>query len=223
MMSMFGYSSPRRKHRSIPGPIALALVAGAVAAAVALVPAWRSAPHLRVVRVGYLLASGQPTIQQLSDIVRRYGPRCVINLREEISQESLRQERDWCDRHHVRFVHLPVSYTRLDPQEWTNLASVLSDPTCQPVLVHCRSGLHRTGMVIACYRMAVERWSLRQARSEMQREGGREACERCADFLREWASAWAGRPGRGPVSDDRRLSAVSARPAAPYVTPDRLR
>ncbi len=209
MASMFGYGSPRRKHRSITGPIALALVAGTVAAAVALVPAWRSTPHFRVVRVGHLLASGQPTPQQLSDIVGRCGIKCVVNLREEISRESLHQERDWCDRHHVRFVHLPVSYSRLDPQEWTNLASVLEDPACQPVLVHCRSGLHRTGMVIACYRMSMERWSLRQARSEMQREGGREACERCDDFLREWAHAWIAKPGPRPISDDRRLSALS--------------
>lgn len=43
--------------------------------------------------------------------------------------------------------------------------------THQPIYVHCKAGVDRTGMVIAAYRMAVQGWTKPVAVSEIERMG----------------------------------------------------
>ena len=41
----------------------------------------------------------------------------------------------------------------------------------QPVLVHCKRGADRTGVVVACYRIGYEGWSAEEALEEAERYG----------------------------------------------------
>ena len=45
--------------------------------------------------------------------------------------------------------------------------SIVNNPELQPVLVHCKHGSDRTGMMIAIYRIAYDGWSKQQAIDEM--------------------------------------------------------
>ncbi len=49
--------------------------------------------------------------------------------------------------------------------------AVLSDPARQPVLVHCKHGADRTGLVIAAYRIRFDHWSVAKARTELRSMG----------------------------------------------------
>ena len=44
---------------------------------------------------------------------------------------------------------------------------IIKTPELQPVLVHCKHGSNRTGMMIAIYRIAYGGWSKQQAIDEM--------------------------------------------------------
>ena len=44
---------------------------------------------------------------------------------------------------------------------------IVNNPEWQPVLVHCKHGSDRTGMMIAIYRIAYQGWSKQQAIDEM--------------------------------------------------------
>jgi protein-tyrosine phosphatase len=48
---------------------------------------------------------------------------------------------------------------------------VMTDPAAQPVLVHCKHGSDRTGVVVAAYRIVVQGWSKEDAIREL-RDGG---------------------------------------------------
>jgi len=48
---------------------------------------------------------------------------------------------------------------------------VVTDPTMQPVLVHCKYGSDRTGMMVAIYRIVIEGWSKTEAIDEMVNGG----------------------------------------------------
>lgn len=46
-----------------------------------------------------------------------------------------------------------------------------TDPVSGPVYVHCDGGRHRTGAMIAVYRMAIEGWDIQRAYREMRQYG----------------------------------------------------
>jgi tyrosine-protein phosphatase SIW14 len=51
------------------------------------------------------------------------------------------------------------------------ILALLEDPARGPVYVHCRRGDDRTGMVIACYRIAHDHWSNAKALQEARNNG----------------------------------------------------
>lgn len=47
----------------------------------------------------------------------------------------------------------------------------VSDPAHQPAYVHCQAGKGRTGVAVACYRMAVDGWTAEKALAEAKKFG----------------------------------------------------
>jgi protein tyrosine phosphatase (PTP) superfamily phosphohydrolase (DUF442 family) len=58
-------------------------------------------------------------------------------------------------------------------------------PANQPVYVHCEAGKGRTGVAVACYRMAVEGWTADQAIADGAKYGL--GLESQVDFIRDFA------------------------------------
>ena len=51
----------------------------------------------------------------------------------------------------------------------TRFLEIVTDPANQPVLVHCKNGVDRTGYMVALYRIEKEGWSKERALAEMNR------------------------------------------------------
>jgi tyrosine-protein phosphatase SIW14 len=67
------------------------------------------------------------------------------------------------------------------------------------IFVHCRVGDDRTGMMIAAYRMAFERWSAKQALEEMKKYGfsrvhRRLICPRLSEYEEHFPERFASKP-----------------------------
>jgi len=113
---------------------------------------------------GKLYRSGQPSEGQLEDWIREYGLRSIVSLRHSIPG----YERDIADRHGLRLYSITFSAkTGIADSQWEELRGILTDEGNQPVLVHCQSGVDRTGMVVALYRIEVQGWPLDRALREM--------------------------------------------------------
>jgi N-alpha-acetyl-L-2,4-diaminobutyrate deacetylase len=62
------------------------------------------------------------------------------------------------------------------------------------VLIHCKAGLHRTGCMLAIYRMEYEGWTKRQAVQEMKDNGfGESACTSDNDYVMQYVLSY--KPG----------------------------
>ena len=112
-------------------------------------------------------AGDQPLLQQL-------GVKTVINFYQ-------RSDAQWLNAPGIHQVHLPLRTDRIDDADvLAVLRSIRQAQAYGPVLIHCKHGQHRTGLIAALYRVVYQGWSKPQALAEM-RGGGFGGEERLAD------------------------------------------
>ena len=72
----------------------------------------------------------------------------------------------------LRFFSIPFDRAgRPDDAEIKQVLDIIDTPEYQPVLVHCKQGVDRTGTVIAIYRITHDGWTSEQAKAEANRYG----------------------------------------------------
>jgi protein tyrosine/serine phosphatase len=165
--------------------------------------------RLREVCPGRVYRSGQMTAAGFAQAVERLGIRTVLNLQDDypdpdislswLGSHSLK-ESELCRQLQVRFVFIAPDLIprRLLPQNRPEaierFLAVMDDPKSYPVLIHCKAGLHRTGVVVAVYRMEYEGWSPEEAARELLANGfGRTAGTAANDYITQYVLSY--RPG----------------------------
>ncbi|MCS7015599.1 MAG: tyrosine-protein phosphatase [Gemmatales bacterium] len=157
---------------------------------------YAEAKRLRIVEPGKLYRSGQLSQRGLERTLRRFGIRTVINLQEEAPNPELGAESEvaLCRRLAVRYVFLPcdsLSREQYQAGDWPESArlflALATDPASQPVLIHCRAGLHRTGVLCAIYRVCAQGWSTEAAWAELCAHGyGDDRCSGLSYTFRDY-------------------------------------
>jgi protein tyrosine/serine phosphatase len=142
--------------------------------------------RLRVVTTGKLYRSGRMTANGMEKTIKRYGIKTVINLMDEDTAPRMPasyfnrakvEESELCERLGARFIFLKtdlVSRFHADserPKAISEFLEIMRNPDNHPVLLHCRAGLHRTGVLTAVYRMEMEGWSATRAWEELRANG----------------------------------------------------
>ena len=175
-----------------------------IAAALIAVPltyyraSYAHAKRLREVTPSKFYRCGQLTAEGFRDAFERYHIRTVINLQNEapdplmpetyMDEPSVR-ESQLCAEHGVRYVFLhpdllpPTSGPDEQPKVVAEFLEIADDPEAYPILLHCKAGLHRTGLLTAIYRMEYEAWSLAAAVRELDANGFGKNCHTGNQYL----------------------------------------
>ncbi len=182
----------------------LAVVAALVAATLATYlyyrSVWEHSKRLRAVRPGVLYRSGQMTAEGFAEAVERLGIRTVINVQDDFPDPSIRKawggsvrESELCRKLGVRYVALaPDLQPRTTPGGPRPLVideflKVMDDPDAYPALIHCKAGLHRTGVLCAVWRREYDGWGAERAFLELKAHGfGDRACTISNDYVRQY-------------------------------------
>jgi tyrosine-protein phosphatase SIW14 len=125
-------------------------------------------PH--VVRIdAHVYRAKQPNQGEFAALAHM-GIKTVLDLRGGMIHEP--KERKWVEAAGMQYVGIGLSGL-LPPkeQQMAKILALLQNPARGPVLVHCRRGDDRTGVVIACYRIAHDRWTNARALQEARRNG----------------------------------------------------
>ncbi|MCI0380495.1 MAG: tyrosine-protein phosphatase [Gemmataceae bacterium] len=109
-------------------------------------------PNLQAVVPGRCYRSAQPTPEILALWAREFGLRTLINLRGENPElDWYRDEANAVKRLGLTHLDIVVSGKyQPQPQMLRILVDAL-DRSAEPILIHCGSGIDRTGLAAACY------------------------------------------------------------------------
>src|SRR5271166_6848933 len=129
--------------------------------------------HWDVVKPGILYRSGQLTSEQLTEAVRRYGIRTVVNF--QLPGKEMETERALARTLGVDFVNLPMPGDGFGEEyQFRKALEIVDDQSRRPVLVHCARGTCRTGSAVALYRFERDGWTIQDVAAEMRRQAYRD-------------------------------------------------
>lgn len=111
--------------------------------------------HFLQVEEGVLYRSGTLRAYNLESVLRVHGIRTVVNLRpidEKNPPGWYVDERAVCKKLDVLLVDLPMKpETPPNAEQVGKWLALLKDPDRLPILVHCKHGVVRTGMLVAVF------------------------------------------------------------------------
>jgi protein tyrosine/serine phosphatase len=114
---------------------------------------------------GRIFRSGRPTQEGLKK-AQQDGITTIVNIEDSMS--NVRKEEGWAKALGLRFYSIPLSaFTTPADHDVERILELLDDPSLSRILVHCKHGEDRTGMIIGLRRVFVEKWSPEQAYQEM--------------------------------------------------------
>jgi protein tyrosine/serine phosphatase len=113
----------------------------------------------------HLYRGAQPESKQYDEL-KALGIKTIIDLRDDAREWA----RPLAERAGLRYVNMKLSAV-VPPtrEESTHFLELVNDSANWPVFVHCAGGRHRTGVLVAVYRMVVDGWNADRAYEEMKK------------------------------------------------------
>jgi uncharacterized protein (TIGR01244 family) len=118
---------------------------------------------------------GVPNLHKVEDALYRsaqFAPEGVpclkdIGIRTIVDLRTDHSDLDMIGDAGMGYVNIPMTASHPTEDHAVEFLKVATDPAHTPVLVHCKYGADRTGVMVAVYRVAVQGWSREEAVSEM--------------------------------------------------------
>lgn len=161
---------------------------------------WEHSKRLRVVVPGRFYRSGQMTVEGFEEAIKQLKIRTVINVQDDYPNPTIighhvadEKEAALCERLGVRYIALaPDLLPRTTPggprpRVINQFLGIMDREDIYPALIHCKAGLHRTGVLCAVWRMEYQGWSSGAAFRELKAHGfGDRACTTANDYVRQY-------------------------------------
>lgn len=122
-----------------------------------------------VVDAGRIYRGGAPDKRvELEALKSNDGVKAVLDLRDSLARTAV--ERRWCGDLGLIYLRSAFSDRRApDIARVRATLDVLSNPSNHPIFVHCQGGVHRTGGIVAAYRVIVQGFTAADAMKEAKR------------------------------------------------------
>jgi protein tyrosine/serine phosphatase len=111
-----------------------------------------------------LYRSAQPSAEGMANL-KAIGIETIVNLR------SFHSDRDKIGKSGLAYEHIYIKAWHPEEEDAVRFLQIVTNPKRTPVLVHCKHGADRTGIMCALYRVAVQGWKKEEALREMTQGG----------------------------------------------------
>lgn len=107
------------------------------------------------------------------DQLKKLGVKTILSLDDYGSEENLLNlEKEWSEKNNIELIWKPMSGVNKPTLEQIYTAlDIITDSSKKPVLVHCKRGSDRTGIVIAAYRIKYDHKTVEEAKKELRSYG----------------------------------------------------
>ena len=160
----------QRMHRSVLATLlACSLITPALTA-----PAFADSSHKRgnarveIKNFGqvndHIYRGGQPEGDEFRQLAA-LGIKTIVDLRADYESDAKAS----AEHAGLRYINLPMEpkeYPQADAAQ--RFLEIVNDQANWPVYVHCAGGRHRTGVMVAAYRVSVDGWDIKRAYQEMK-------------------------------------------------------
>jgi tyrosine-protein phosphatase SIW14 len=140
------------------------------------------------------------------------GVKTVVDLRRE--PNLIQEEGSRAEAAGLVYYSFPMlgEGTPTD-EEMSKILAALDDKANWPVFVHCKRGADRTGTVIACYRIAHDRWQPEQALTEATQFGMRSRDVALRAYISNFVTVRASQNRSARPAPDRKADVQKGTPA----------
>ncbi len=110
-----------------------------------------------------LFRSEQPKFSSKNEL-KDIGIKSILNLRDDKSDSALFKSNDFY------LYHVIMKAGNIEKKSVDEVLRIIEDAP-KPMLIHCKHGADRTGLIVAIYRITKQGWSKEMAIFEMKRGG----------------------------------------------------
>ena len=135
---------------------------------------------------------GEGAIKRLHEL----GFNTIINLRGASKRTRAQEAEAQALGLHYYTISLP-NWGRPNDAKVARILEIINAPESGRVLIHCRSGVDRTGMIVAIHRMKDEGWTSTDALAEADRNGMR----RIQYWMRDYTKDYGDRMQKAKAED----------------------
>ena len=100
--------------------------------------------------------SNHPSGPFIKKLQNKYGVKTIISMRKADSSASYLLEKEACDQYGVTLINHRMSSRKLPKKERIIQAQTLFNEVEYPILIHCKSGADRAGLMSVLYKHFVE-------------------------------------------------------------------
>jgi len=162
-----GTARRRRRRRRVVLVAALAVLAVAGPPAGYYVYWFVFQTNFHVVADGLVYRSAQPSPEQITRWTRQYGLKTIINLRGGKDTELYQQNLAAAEQAGAKMEYFSMSAVRLPKRQDVRRLIEVLETAERPILIHCRHGADRTGVVSVMAAMAVAGQDYATARGQL--------------------------------------------------------
>lgn len=177
----------RSPHQALP-TVAIALILLSATAAAQDTTGYAELPRFKQVSER-LYRGAQPSDGGLSRL-RNLGINTVINLRGASARTRAQEAEARALGLNYYNVALP-NWGRPQDARVRRILEIIAAPENGRVFIHCRTGVDRTGMIVAIYRMTHDGWNANDALAEADRNGMRRTQFWMRDYTEDYGDRMA--------------------------------